>query len=65
MTDFLTNLQAALAPAYTIQRELTGGGMSRVFVATDVALSRDVVVKVLPSELAARPKAPPPNSFAF
>jgi len=53
VTDFLTNLQAALAPAYTIQRELTGGGMSRVFVATDVALSRDVVVKVLPSELAA------------
>jgi hypothetical protein len=53
VTDFLANLQAALSPAYTLQRELTGGGMSRVFVATDNALRRDVVVKVLPSELAA------------
>jgi hypothetical protein len=53
VTDFVANLQAALSPGYTLQRELTGGGMSRVFVATDNALRRDVVVKVLPSELAA------------
>jgi hypothetical protein len=53
VSDFTTNLQDALNPGYTLQRELTGGGMSRVFVATDVALSRDVVVKVLPPELAA------------
>ncbi|MDH5233659.1 MAG: serine/threonine protein kinase [Gemmatimonadota bacterium] len=53
MPDFTDVLQAALAPSYTLERELTGGGMSRVFVATDVALARQVVVKVLPPELAA------------
>jgi serine/threonine-protein kinase len=53
VSDFSTTLQAALAPGYTLERELTGGGMSRVFVATDVSLGRKVVVKVLPPELAA------------
>ena len=53
MSDFADILQQALAPGYTLERELTGGGMSRVFVATDVALARKVVVKVLPPELAA------------
>jgi serine/threonine protein kinase len=53
VSDFAAHLQAALAPQYTLERELTGGGMSRVFVATDVALGRKVVVKVLPPELAA------------
>jgi len=52
-TEFTALLQNALHPAYTLERELTGGGMSRVFVATDVALGRKVVVKVLPPELAA------------
>ena len=51
--DFTTTLQAALAPGYTLERELSGGGMSRVFVATDTTLGRKVVVKVLPPELAA------------
>ena len=46
-------LQATLGEAYTIERELTGGGMSRVFVATDRRLGRKVVVKVLPPEMAA------------
>ena len=46
-------LQAALGDAYRIERELAGGGMSRVFVATEVALGRPVVVKVLHPELAA------------
>ena len=46
-------LQAALGNAYRIERELAGGGMSRVFVATEVALGRPVVVKVLHPELAA------------
>ena len=54
MTDaFRDELQAALSPAYTIQRELTGGGMSRVFVALEHALERTVVVKVLKPELGA------------
>jgi serine/threonine-protein kinase len=40
-------LQAALGAAYRIERELGGGGMSRVFVAYDESLGRRVVVKVL------------------
>src|SRR5688572_19528088 len=48
---FRDALQAALAPAYQLDRELTGGGMSRVFVATERALGRTVVVKVLSPEL--------------
>ena len=43
-----TRLRAALAGTYDIERELGGGGMSRVFVAREVALDRRVVVKVLP-----------------
>src|SRR4029450_6886236 len=46
-------LRAALGPAYDLESELTGGGMSRVFVATERALNRKVVVKVLPPDLAA------------
>jgi serine/threonine-protein kinase len=53
MSEFAATLQAALAPSYTLDRELTGGGMSRVFVATDTTLGRKVVIKVLPPELAA------------
>jgi serine/threonine protein kinase/tetratricopeptide (TPR) repeat protein len=45
-------LQDALGAAYTIDRELGGGGMSRVFVAHETSLGRDVVVKVLPPDLA-------------
>ncbi len=41
-----------LGDAYRIERELGGGGMSRVFVATEVALNRRVVVKVLGRALA-------------
>jgi hypothetical protein len=33
-------LQRALGDSYTIQRELGGGGMSRVFVARENALDR-------------------------
>ena len=46
-------LQHTLGSAYTIDRELWGGGMSRVFVARDEALRRNVVVKVLPPDLMA------------
>ena len=50
---FSNTLQAALGPEYSLESELPGGGMSRVFVASDVQLGRKVVVKVLPPELAA------------
>ena len=46
-------LQLTLGSAYTIEYELGGGGMSRVFVAEERALSRHVVVKVLPPNFAA------------
>lgn len=38
---------------FLIERELGGGGMSRVFLAAERALKRRVVVKVLPPDLAA------------
>ena len=45
-------LQTSLGANYTLERELGGGGMSRVFVAIEKTLGRTVVVKVLPPELA-------------
>src|SRR3954471_10396536 len=53
MTDFAEHLQAALGDNIQLEHELTGGGMSRVFVAVDQSLGRKIVVKVLPPELAA------------
>jgi hypothetical protein len=47
-------LQALLGPSFHIDRELAGGGMSRVFLAREPALNRDVVVKVLPPDLVSR-----------
>lgn len=53
MTDTLREtLRESLEPAFVLERELEGGGMSRVFVATERRLQRRVVVKVLPPELA-------------
>ena len=45
-------LQISLGAAFVLERELGGGGMSRVFLAEEQALRRMVVVKVLPDELA-------------
>ena len=45
-------LQATLGSAYRLERELGGGGMSKVFVAEELKLKRKVVVKVLSPELA-------------
>src|SRR5688572_30246488 len=53
MTPLLDQVQRTLGSTYTVERELGGGGMSRVFVALDTGLGRRVVVKVLPPELAA------------
>ena len=46
-------LQKTLGSAYTLDRELGGGGMSQVFVADERRLNRKVVIKVLSPELAA------------
>src|ERR1700694_6088559 len=46
-------LQHTLGANYTLERELGGGAMSRVFLAGDTSLGRRVVVKVLLPELAA------------
>ena len=53
MTDAQTRLSAALGSHYTIERELGGGGMSRVFLARETGLNREVVIKVLPDDVAA------------
>src|SRR5215831_7785801 len=53
MTGFAEHLQDALGANYRLDRELAGGGMSRIVIAVDRALGRKVVVKVLPPELAA------------
>jgi serine/threonine-protein kinase len=50
--ELRTHLQSALGDAYLLGRELGGGGMSRVFLVEDVALHRQLVVKVLPLEMA-------------
>ena len=52
-TDLRDQLQDALSDGYRLERELGGGGMSRVFLAEERALGRRVVVKVLSPDLAA------------
>jgi serine/threonine-protein kinase len=44
-------LQLAIGNAYTLERELEGGGMSRVFVAEEVQLGRKVVVKFVEGDV--------------
>lgn len=51
--ELRAQLAQTLSGSYVLESELGGGGMSRVFVASDLALGRKVVVKVLPPELAA------------
>src|SRR6187402_1783795 len=51
--DLRQRIQESLSGTHTIERELGGGGMSRVFVADEHRLGRKVVVKVLAPELAA------------
>jgi serine/threonine-protein kinase len=51
-TDLRSYIENALGPAYALQRELSTGGLSRVFVAEESALGRRVVIKVLSPERA-------------
>ena len=54
VTDTLRqDIQASLTGRYEIEREVGGGGMSRVFVAEETRFRRRVVIKVLAPELAA------------
>src|SRR3954464_9961124 len=52
MGNLQDQLTSSLSGSYTIERELGGGGMSRVFLAEEARLKRKVVVKVLAPELA-------------
>ncbi len=51
--DLMAELEAELGSRYRVERELGGGGMSRVFLAEELELGRQVVIKLLPPELAA------------
>ena len=53
MTLISDRLLSAPGGSYTIERELTGGGMALVFLGEDHDLGRKVVIKILPPELAA------------
>ena len=50
VADLRAQLQTALGASYVIDREIGGGGMSRVFVARERELGRTVVIKVLPAQ---------------
>jgi serine/threonine-protein kinase len=52
MTTSADRLSAALGQSYRIERELGGGGMSRVFAARELGLNREVVIKVLSADVA-------------
>lgn len=57
LRDLVDNLRSrledALADSYAFERELGGGGMSRTYLARELAFDRLVVVKVLAPELLA------------
>lgn len=52
VTDVLATLKIHLADRYQLVRELGGGAMAHVFLATDTKHRRDVALKVLPPEVA-------------
>src|SRR4051812_14984574 len=51
--DLREQIQTTLGDQYGVERELARGGMSRVYLAVDKTLGREVVVKALSPELAA------------
>jgi serine/threonine-protein kinase len=53
VTDLFDRLQQALGDAFRVQRELPLGGLGRLFLATDRE-GRDVVVQVMPPDVAQR-----------
>lgn len=57
MTELIARVQAALGDAFRVESELGGGGMSRLFLATEASLNRRVVIKLLPPDLASEVSA--------
>src|SRR5687768_16819812 len=55
--NLATRLQSTLGPSFAIERELGGGGMSRVYLVADAALARRIVVKILPPDLGGKVNA--------
>jgi len=54
LTDNLeSQLRQTLAGTHTVERELPGGGLSRLFLGTELRFQRRVVTKVLPPDFAA------------
>ena len=51
MSELLEQLRNSLGDSYSIEEELGGGGMARVFLAEEIALRRRVVIKVLPPDV--------------
>jgi serine/threonine-protein kinase len=49
--NLLARLRTIFENHYRVEDELPGGGMSRLFVATDIELGRKVVIKILPPEM--------------
>ncbi len=49
--ELLEQLKKTFAGIYAVESELKGGGMSRLFLATDTGLKRRVVIKILPPDL--------------
>jgi serine/threonine-protein kinase len=54
VSNLATRLQTTMGPSFAIERELGGGGMSHVFLVADAALSRRIVVKILPPNPSAK-----------
>ncbi|MEO5903985.1 MAG: serine/threonine-protein kinase [Gemmatimonadaceae bacterium] len=49
--EMLDQLKNSFVDVYEVNSEMKGGGMSRLFLATDIALRRRVVIKILPPDL--------------
>ena len=49
--ELLEKLQKSFADSYKVESEMKAGGMARLFMATDLALQRKVVIKILPPDM--------------
>ena len=55
--DLRDQIQSTLGDTFKVERELGGGGLSRVFVATDETLGRRIVIKLLSPDSSAQVSA--------